>query len=323
MRRCLVLFVMSLWLLWVSDTAAIAEKSSVQVNDSYRVINVVNDFQSYYQKCSKMGWPDRLDNWDTMLEGKYPRFFKDAIYRGKNGTDRDHYKQSCIRLFWDEVAPRIGEIGHLNSNLEKKIHLMVTEFQKQLPDFMPATDFYITISFSFRGKALPVENRTIIAIGLETFNLGDEQQIYITLAHEMFHLYHFSFFQPGGGLYRSLWAEGLATYASAVVVPGNRRSVYLGFPVEKMNRCYELLPLLAEDLKKNLGRNDHRLKRIYFGAEPNETLVPPEAGYYVGLLILEKLAAETSLDQLARMPADKVMPLLAKELATLERNNEN
>ncbi|MGD8290316.1 MAG: DUF2268 domain-containing putative Zn-dependent protease [Desulfobacterales bacterium] len=323
MKRRLVFFVLSLWLLWVAATVAMAIKSSVQVNDSYRVINVVNDFQAYYQKCSKMGWPDRLDHWDTMLEVKYPRFFKDAIYRGKNGIERDRYKQNCIRLFWDEVAPRMVEISHLNRNLEKKINLMVTEFRKQLPDFVPATDFYITISFSFKGKALPFDNRNIIAIGLETFNLGDEQQIYITLAHEMFHLYHFSFFQPGGGLYRLLWAEGLATYASAVVVPGHRRSFYLGFPVEKMNRCYELLPLLAEDLKKNLGRNDHRLKRIYFGAEPNETSVPPEAGYYVGLLILEKLAAQTPLDQLAKMPADKVMPLLAKELAILERNYEN
>ena len=106
-------------------------------------------------------------------------------------------------------------------------------------------------------------------------------------------------------------------------MPGHRRSTYLGFPVDKMNRCYDLLPLLAGDLKKNLGRNDHRLKRIYFGAEPNETLVPPEAGYYVGFLIIEKLAAETSLNQLARMPADKVMPLLAKELAILERNKKN
>ncbi len=323
MNRCLVLFVLSIGAIWITDTVAMAEKSSDQVNGSYRVVNVVNDFQAYYQKCSDMGWRHRSDNWDTMLEGKYPQFFKDAIYRGKNGPERDRYKQDCIRVFWDEVAPRMGEISRLNSNLEKKLNLMVAEFQRQFSDFWLTTDFYITISFSFRGKALPVGNRTIIAIGLEAFNAGDEQQIYITLAHEMFHLYHFRFFQPGGGLYRSLWAEGLATYASAVVVPGHRRSTYLGFPVEKMNHCYDLLPLLAGDLKKNLGRNDHRLKRIYFGAEPNETLVPPEAGYYVGLLILEKLAAQTPLNQLAMMPADKVMPLLAKELTILEKNNEH
>jgi hypothetical protein len=254
-----------------------------------------------------------------MLEGKHPLFFRDAIYRGKKGAERDRYKQVCIRSFWDEVAPRMGEISRLNSGLENEIHLLVADFQKHFSDFSATTDIYITISFSFRGKALPVDNRTVIAIGLEAFHEGDEHQMRITLAHEMFHLYHFRFFQPGGGLYRALWTEGLATYASAVVVPGHRRSTYLGFAVEKMNRCHDLLPLLAGDLKKNLGQNDHRLKRIYFGAEPNDTRVPPEAGYYVGLLIIEKLAAEVPPDQLARMPAQKVLPLLAQELAFFEK----
>ena len=318
MIRFLVLFAVLLGSIGFTDIVSMAEISPSRDQGSYRIVNVVNDFQAYYRQCSTKDWDHRLSNWDSMLEDKFPLFFSDAIYRGKKGPERDRYKHVCIRLFWDEVAPRMREIDRLNNDLEEKIHLMVAEFQKHLPDFSPATDFYITISFSFRGKALPVGEQNVIAIGLEAFKEGDERQIQITLAHEMFHLYHFQYFRPGGGLYRSLWTEGLATYASAVVVPGDRQSVYLGFPAEKMNRCDELLPLLAGDLKKNLGRNDHRLERIYFGAEPNETRVPPEAGYYVGLLIIQKLAAEMPLYRLARMPADKILPLLAEELTAFE-----
>ncbi len=162
--------------------------------------------------------------------------------------------------------------------------------------------------------------RDVLALGLEFFRdsgADADRQIRITLAHELFHLYHFQFFSASGGLYRPLWAEGLATYASAVVVPGHKRSAYLGFPGRKMNRCHELLPLLAADLKKNMGQNDRRIERLYFGAEDNGTKVPPEAGYYVGLLIIERLAQKYSLAELARMDKNLVFRLLAEELDRL------
>jgi hypothetical protein len=94
---------------------------------------------------------------------------------------------------------------------------------------------------------------------------------------------------------------------------------YLGFSVDKMNLCHDLLPQLAADLRKHMGENDHRLQRLYFGAEPNDTQVPPEAGYYVGLLITENLARNIPLDDMARMPAKQVFGLLEEELTRLEQ----
>ena len=166
----------------LAATAETVEKPSGQTHDSYRIVNMVNGFQAYYQKCLGMEWKDRLIQWDSMLEDKYPQFFQDAIYRRKKGLEKNRYKEVCIRLFWDEVAPRMTEISRLNSGFEQRIHRMVTEFRKHLPDFSPTTDFYITISFSFRGKALVVGKRNVLAIGLEAFTKGNERQVDITLA---------------------------------------------------------------------------------------------------------------------------------------------
>jgi hypothetical protein len=287
--------------------------------DAYRIVNVADDFQAYYQSGRDKDSNQRLALWDAMLESKHPVFFQDAIYRRKTGADRDRYKQDCINRFWDEVAPHMDRIAAFNQGIEERIQTVVAEFKKHLPGFSPQTDFFVTISFSFRGKAVTVGGRDVLAVGLEFFENPDSPQFEITLAHELFHLYHFQFFSAGGGLYRSLWAEGLATYASAVVVPGHRQSTYLGFTGQKMNQCYDLLPLLAADLRKHMGENDHRLQRLYFGAEPNNTKVPPEAGYYVGLLIIQNLANKIPLDDMARMPAKQVFGLLEKELAQLEQ----
>jgi len=282
----------------------------------YRIVNIVNDFVSYYDECRNLGATERKARWDSLLEKKYPDFFQDAIYRKKEGADRDKFKDWCIETFWKEVAPKMPVIRKLNLTAIAEIKATLDAFQKQFPDFKPSTDFYVAISFSFRGKVVDVKGKDVFAIGLENFEPG-QPQLRLTIAHELFHLYHFQFFESSGGLYRTLWAEGLASYASAVVVPGYRFSQYLGFPAEKMNRCEELLPTMAKELLKELGNNDQRIKRIYFGAEPNDTPIPPEAGYYVGFMIAESLANTNSLAELARMKPDSVLPILRRELSRL------
>ena len=283
----------------------------------YRVVNVVDDFVAYHEKALRAGEGRRQALWDEMLEARHPVFFRDAIYRRKEGDDLAAYKADCISRFWTEIAPRMKEIAERNKGIEAKIHAVVDRFKLQLPDFEPKTDFFVTISFSFRGKALSVGDREVLALGLEAFVEPGDLQFRITLAHELFHLYHFHYFPSGRGLYRSLWAEGMAVYASAVVIPGERMSRYLGFPAEKMNRCAELLPAMARDLKENLGSTEHRLNRVYFGAEDNDTSVPPEAGYYVGLLIASHLARHNTLKDLAHLSPEKVFPILEKELDRL------
>ncbi len=94
-------------------------------------------------------------------------------------------------------------------------------------------------------------------------------------------------------------------------------SAYLGFSGEKMNRCQALLPRMARELREKMGENDEKLRRIYFGAEPNATQIPPEAGYYVGYLIADALAKNRTLSELARLDPTAVYPLVESELARL------
>ncbi len=285
----------------------------------YKIIDIAADFVSYHEKCKDLGGGERKAQWDRMLETKHPDFFQEVIYRKKTGSDRDKFKEWCIETFWTEVAPKMPTVRKLHLTAADTIREVVNSFQKKFPDFRPSTDFYLTISFSFRGKVVDVKGKDVFAIGLENFQPG-QPQLRITIAHELFHLYHFQFFSASGGLYRSLWAEGLASYASAIVVQGHRFSQYLGFPGEKMNRCEELLPTMAKELLREMGNNDQRIKRIYFGAEPNDTEIPPEGGYYVGFLIVQSLAKNNSLADLARMKPDDVFATLRRELANLSES---
>jgi hypothetical protein len=285
--------------------------------EGWRIVNVANDFVAYHDRARALGPNERRALWDSMLEAKYPAFFADAIYRKKKGQERERFKRTLIDQFWREVAPKIDTVRQLAAVAPARIQAAMKAFQKHFPDYKPSTDFYVTVSFTFHGKVVDVAGRNVFGLGVEFQDPAKPHQIDITIAHEIFHLYHFQFFRASGGLYRILWAEGMAVYASAVVVPGHRMSDYLKFPAAKMNRCQELLPQLAQDLKKHLGDSDRRIRRIYFGAEDNGTQVPPEAGYYVGLLIVQKVAKQHSLAQLARLEANAVFKLLGEELTRL------
>jgi hypothetical protein len=297
---------------------AISLAAEAKKPPQYKIIDVAADFISYHEECKDLGKAERKAQWDRLLEGRHPDFFQEVIYRKKTGSDRERFKEWCIQTFWADVAPKMPTVRKLHLTAPEAVRGVVGPFQQTFPDFRPSTDFYLTISFSFRGKVVDVKGKDVFAIGLENFEPG-EPQLRITIAHELFHLYHFQFFSASGGLYRSLWAEGLASYASAVLVPGYRFSQYLGFPGAKMNRCQELLPVMAKELLQEIGNNDQRIKRIYFGAEPNDTEIPPEAGYYVGFVIVESLAKRTSLADLAKMKANDVFTTLKAELTTLSK----
>lgn len=281
-----------------------------------RITNIVDDFLLYHDAAKPRNHSGRVHRWNALLEAKHPTFFRDAIYRRKQGDELTRYKASCIRRFWDEVAPRIPAIRRVNATVEQQIRDTVATFAATFPDFDADRDFYVTISLSFRGKVVTVGDKDVFALGLDYLDKGGPQ-IPITIAHELYHLFHFQTFDAGGGLYRILWAEGLASYASSIVVPGHPMSTYLEFPAAKMNRCRQLLPTLAKQLGDNLASRDHRLRRTYFGAEANDTPIPPEAGYYVGYLIAEHLAKATPLIQLTRLRASQVYPILEKDLSRL------
>ena len=232
-----------------------------------RTVNVASDFFTYHGRCSSKGPAERARQWQVLLEDRHPAFFSQVIYRNQQGKARERYRAWCIERFWSDVAPRMASIRRLGTGIEREIAAIVGRFQKQFPDFRPTRTFYVTVSFSFRGKVAELDGKPVLALGLDQLTAG-ATQLRITMAHELFHLYHFQTFSVKGGLYRSLWAEGLATYVSAMIVPGHRFSAYLGFPGWKMNRCEKLLARMAAELKQQLGSIDQRIKRIYFGAEP-------------------------------------------------------
>ena len=69
MIRLLVLLTVLLGSIGFTNIASMAEISPSRDRSSYRIVNLVNDFQAYYRQCSTKEWDYRLSNWDSMASG--------------------------------------------------------------------------------------------------------------------------------------------------------------------------------------------------------------------------------------------------------------
>lgn len=292
--------------------------SAVLLDDGHQVHDLVDLFLAYGQAAAGADAATREMLWDEMLESRHPDFFAQVIYRGFEGEQLDLYKQAVIAQFWDQVMPEFANLRRLNDTAADKILQSRAALTQMFPDFAPDCDYYITVSFSFNGKTVELNNQTVLAIGLENF-VADDPGLAITMAHEQFHLYHFQSFSPYGGLYRAIWAEGLAVYASEELVPGYRLSQYLGFTAERMNEIYGRFDELKLLALANLSNSDHAMKRAFVGMEDNELDVPPGTGYYLGEHVVFTLVREGhTLDELARWDADDVYAAMERILPSLD-----
>lgn len=259
-----------------------------------KLYDLVPDFIAYAQLAADSNEISRTMLWDSMLEEKWLSFFNSIIYRGLTGQEKEKYKDDIIQLFWDDVVPnKISNLKQYDPIAVQKILSGRNQFKNKFSDFEPDCDYYLTVSFSFNGKAADLNGKTVFAIGLENFKQGN-MQLDFTIAHEQYHLYHFGKgFSPSGGLYRGIWTEGMATYSQLFIYPGNYSySDLLGFSGSRIDEIVNKFDFLKNDLMKNIYSSDQAIKRAYLGEEDNDLGIPPASGYYLGLRIVLTLMEE-------------------------------
>ena len=148
-------------------------------------------------------------------------------------------------------------------------------------------------------------------------------ELKVLIDHETFHIYHH---QASGyfgaseealpSVLNAIWSEGLATFASWQM----NRNVSLDVALLQPGIPEGAKPHLAEiakDLSAHLDEKDQATFARYFMAGKQPEGYPPRAGYYVGMLISQRLAKACSLRVLAHLDREQVRKLVAAELGKL------
>jgi hypothetical protein len=269
----------------------------------------------------------RLTAFKTDVIARYPGLYTHDVLGMSPGPEMD------VQILHTLAATRTGlATADFILQLRRDIELTLTAFGS-LPDFKCSFDIYLADTLGqMDGAGRLVSGRPALVIGVDA--LQKEQHsisLPVFFAHELFHRYHF---QAAGfsddlaerqPIWRALWAEGLASYASKVLTPGASESQALMLPSDLAERAQPLTPQLATVLLAANDRIDPQIFRTYFTygrADVAKRGLPWRSGYFIGYLVAEKLADRFSLGQLAHMKSDEAHGLIVAQLRRLAQTGQ-
>jgi hypothetical protein len=194
-----------------------------------------------------------------------------------------------------------------------------TRFRKFFPDYrLTMTVFLVHSIGEMDGGSREIGGRKVMVFGADVIaKIHDQTTIGPFLDHELFHIYHASYFPDCDEVWCSLWQEGMAVYVASRMNPGaNDRQLELTLPqpirpgVEP--RLREAMCLIREKFE-SVDKDDYA---TFFVGHGKSGPFPPRFGYYLGYVLAQKIGTSMSLERMAKLPPAKVKPLLEQALAT-------
>jgi len=286
-----------------------AQASPCRVIDAYTAADTLS------HRTTGIPPADQLTAFRQDVIARYPALYAPQVLDLSPGQDMDTLVLASM------AAAREGRTrAALMVALRQTIDRTQASFRK-LDGFRCDFPIYLTDGLGqFDGAGRVVDGQRSLVLGVDALD-GEQRLISLPvfIAHEIFHRYHF---MAGGfsdddadrqPLWRTLWAEGLATYASRALTRGATVEQALLLPADLAQRAAPLRPTIAADLLAHLDRVDPDVYRTYFtygGKAVAARGLPWRSGYYIGYLVAERLARRHTLGQLAHMPPRQVHALI-------------
>jgi hypothetical protein len=191
-----------------------------------------------------------------------------------------------------------------------------SRFRRFFPEYRLTTPIYLVHSLGeMDGGTRTIDGRDVMVFGADVIaRIHDSASIGPFLDHELFHLYHAQYFDDADELWCNLWREGLATYVAAQLNPGaDDRQLGLTEPRPIRAAVDARLTEAMSVTRSRLDSHDETDLASFFLGYGTAPIVP-RFGYYVGYLVVERIGADRTLDQLARIQSTDVRSLIEETL---------
>jgi hypothetical protein len=230
---------------------------------------------------------------------------------------------ATLEKYLDQITPYLPAIRKIHARFLKECEPIEESFCGRFPDFdRSRAEIYLMLSlFRFDGK-IPHDNPRALYLaldGLAKFH-GANVPLNVILSHELFHLYHFQVnaLPPNIDsipLYRQIWQEGLATYASASLNPkATMADVLLDPRLARDGPKY--VPSVARALMSQLESTSDEAAGRYLSYRRGSE-VPSRMGYLIGYYIVARLAPTRSLRELSRLRGQQLLNLMRGQVRRL------
>jgi Predicted Zn-dependent protease (DUF2268) len=287
---------------------SVYESYEAQLLDRHKIINVVDDFLVFWKQAEGKTLRRQRKLWRRMVESKHKDYFERAVYRDASPEERVALlDQFLIRVPW-----YVEEITEFNRTARAAVLEGLENFKFRFGEYQQKTDVYIGLGFfMFDGSVRPVQNEKgipdTLCLGVEALASYSPEQLQVVIAHELFHLYHFSFlFQnPSPADLREahmpLMIEGLAVAGTEAVYPYRPATLYLHFSDEELALQEEELPFNCERFLGLMGEGAPSEQYEQWFTNASDEGLPARGGYLLGYEVSKRILAGFSLEQAVRM----------------------
>jgi hypothetical protein len=257
--------------------------------------DLMPDFWKYWDAANGLPREEQVRLFQERVSGPHA-----AVYTGVF----DKAPKPVPQIVGDSLAkmPEIeAGMRELSAKLSDELPRQIARFREAFPKFRCGTAVYLLYSAgAFDGATRDVSGKDALMFGLDVITKLKEP-LSPLFTHELFHVYHAERIPKApDAFYWNMWEEGLASYVSAKLNPGEQAC------------CLPPAPPIDAALAKIVSGALDRLDsgkpedyRPYFLGGENALGLPQRSGYVLGYRIVAEAGKTRSLEQLAELkPAD-------------------
>ena len=317
-------------ILLFSGTSFSQERSS-----SFRIISLMPDFYSFWEKAKNEPLEKRIELWNTLFEAKYAEFYRQVIYEGQQGEELNQIKAQKLKSFLGDLKEEdVKRMKEKEKQLRKLIPQALDDLKKLVQEQKREINHYIVPSLNTSsGAGRPYNGDMVVYYGLEMFgsHLSRPEDIKALVAHETFHVLQFrnaaaalrekygnevnlvDVIRREGPLFFA-FIERMAVYAIEKLYPGVPRPGL----IEKYVPLYQKnFNLYTKEFLNDLKEFDYQKYKKYFIDPSDDPLIPDKFGYWLGYKIVESLTKEFTTEEMMKWQPEKISQTVMKEINTI------
>jgi len=307
-----------LWLLlWLSPALA-APAGDFTIHD------FMPDFWQFWEAAENQPGERQAELWQSLYVSKHQAVFDDLA-----GPCKDEWDPAWARTRYFPNLPKITPaMRDASADLPEKLATTRARFLAQFPDMHWAGDIYVMASgYCFNGRAQDIQGRGAMLFGMDATVALGQKDIAPGMTHELFHRYHFQFFDFKASsnypLWTTLWAEGMAQYVCEKLNPTASEVDLSHVPagmVQKVDASRR--ELAAAFLTKFDSTQESNAKTWFNDIRSQDPFVPPRGGYELGVLVAKELARRYHVQTMAHWPQSQAKPKIKAALEAIAQGRD-
>jgi hypothetical protein len=285
---------------------------------TFAIHDFTPDFWKFWEAAQNQPVEQQARLWQQLNVAPHQAVFDDLAPACK-----DQWDAAWSRAHFFPDLPRVvPAIRSIVAGLDQQLERANSRFLQTFPDMRWSGDVYIIASgYCLSGRAQMIQGRSALLFGVDAMAALGMKDLMPGMQHELFHRYHREFFEFEGSsaypLWTALWAEGMAMYVSKQLNP-SASELDLGLvPLGMARQVNERRAAVAADFLRKFESTAEPDAALYFNSpEGKDAVVPPRAGYQLGVLVVQELSKQHSIQTLARWSQAEAKPQVR---AALER----